>query len=72
MRNPFAPSVEWEKHQHPRVWAELLAESGFHSPRIRWSTLNTLRTPGRVVLGNRVGAYCCESTFTLTMRYGGR
>jgi SAM-dependent methyltransferase len=67
LRNPLAPSIEWHKHQHPKLWAALLGGSGFGEARIRWMALNSLRTPGRVVLGNRVGSYFLASSFTLTM-----
>jgi SAM-dependent methyltransferase len=72
LRNPLAPSIEWHKHQHPQLWATLLRESGFRDPRIRWMALNSLRTPGRVILGNRVGSYFLASSFTLTMSFAGQ
>lgn len=65
--NPFVPMIEWHKHQSPKVWASLLAKNGFVSPNIRWSSFNTLRTCGRLLLGNRIAAYCLTSTFRLTM-----
>lgn len=67
VRNPIASTIEWHKHQSPRLWAELLGEAGFRDARIRWDSPNTLRTPGRVLLGNRIGAYMLTSVFTLTM-----
>jgi SAM-dependent methyltransferase len=68
LKNPLAPTIEWEKHQPPELWAELLAEVGFRDPRIRWwSPLNTLRRPGQVLFGNRVAAYLTTSGFQLTM-----
>jgi len=68
LRNPLLPMIEWEKHQPPEVWAGLLAEAGFTDPRIRWSSFNRLREPGRILLGNRVAAYCLTSHFRLVMR----
>lgn len=68
LRNPLLPAIEWEKHQSPKLWAALLQESGFRAPRIRWTTFNTLRRPGQLLLGNRVAAYPTTSTFCLTMR----
>lgn len=67
VRNPLAPTIEWEKHQQPRLWCELLTEAGFADPHLRWTSLNTLRTPGRVLTGNRVAAWFLGSTFRLTM-----
>jgi SAM-dependent methyltransferase len=67
LRNPLQPTIEWEKHQQPETWARLLEDAGFGDARIRWNSLNTLRRPGRVLLGNRVAAWCLDSTFCLTM-----
>ncbi len=67
MKNPLAPTVEWHKHQQPELWTQLLEEAGFRSPIIRWPTFNTLRSPGSVLLGNKLAAYCLQSTFCLTM-----
>jgi SAM-dependent methyltransferase len=68
VRNPLVPVIEWEKHQPPKLWAALLEEVGFRAPDIRWTNFNTLRRPGQLLLGNRVGAYLTASTFCLTMR----
>jgi SAM-dependent methyltransferase len=69
--NPIAPWIEWHKHQQPEFWSRLLEAAGFERPRIRWSSFNTLRTPGRLLLGNRFAAYCLTSTFCLTMQRSG-
>jgi SAM-dependent methyltransferase len=66
-RNPFAPTIEWHKHQPPEAWASLLEDVGFGNRRIRWNSLNTLRRPGQALLGNRFAAYCFASVFCLTM-----
>jgi SAM-dependent methyltransferase len=67
LTNPFAPVIEWEKHQPPQLWARLLDEAGFRNPKIRWLSFNTLGSLGRLVLGNRLASYCLTSTFCLTM-----
>lgn len=69
-RNPLAPTIEWEKHQSPDLWARLLADVGFEAPSARWMALNTLRSPGQALLGNRACAYVTTSAFRLTMRRG--
>jgi SAM-dependent methyltransferase len=66
-KNPLAPAIEWEKHQPPELWAGLLESTGFTRPRVRWNSFNTLRSPGRLLLGNRLAAYCLTSVFCLTM-----
>jgi SAM-dependent methyltransferase len=67
IRNPLQPTIEWEKHQAPETWVELLTEAGFSDPRVRWLSSNSLRGPGRALLGNRVGAWLTEGAFCLTM-----
>lgn len=68
LKNPISRSIEWEKHQAPAFWAELLSRKGFTKPRIRWNTFNTLGSAGRLLLGNRVASYLLTSSFCLTMR----
>jgi CelD/BcsL family acetyltransferase involved in cellulose biosynthesis/SAM-dependent methyltransferase len=65
--NPLAPTIEWNKHQPPETWIGLLSEAGFIEPRVRWSTPNSLRGVGRVLLGNRAGAWLTQGAFCLTM-----
>lgn len=69
-KNPILPWIEWEKHQTPQLWAKLLTDVGFERPRVRWLTFNTLRAPGRLLLGNRVAAFFLISAFCLTARKG--
>ena len=68
IRNPFAPTIEWHKHQAPEVWVDLLSQVGFVNPRIRWTSFNTLRSPGRALLGNKLLSYFLRSDFRFTMK----
>jgi SAM-dependent methyltransferase len=68
VRNPLAPTIEWEKHQSPKLWARLLCDVGFENPTVRWTAFNTPRGPGQALLGNRVCAYLLTSEFMLRMR----
>jgi hypothetical protein len=70
VKNPIVPMIEWHKHQSPKFWAGLLEQVGFRRPRIRWNSFNTLRRPGRALLGNRAAAYLLTSGFCLTMERG--
>lgn len=67
VRNPFAPTIEWNKHQSPKVWLELFKDVGFINPRIRWSSFNRLRYWGKLLTGNKLMAYFLHSHFCLTM-----
>lgn len=52
--NPFARSIDWEKHQAPELWANLLVHVGFKEPVIRWQTFYRSRQLGRRILGPKV------------------
>lgn len=68
IHNPFAPTIEWHKHQAPELWASLLEEVGYVKPRTSWSSFNRLRELGKLLLGNRFMAYFLTSHFCLTMK----
>lgn len=67
IHNPFAPSIEWEKHQKPELWAELLGSAGFRTHGLRWNALARAGKMGQAVLGNRLGGYLTNSHFILTL-----
>ncbi|HXW71661.1 MAG TPA: class I SAM-dependent methyltransferase [Methylocella sp.] len=67
IKNPIARSIEWDKHQDPAVWKELLLEAGFIKPLIRWQSLNSFGRLGRLLLANRFMAYFFTSGFYLTV-----
>jgi SAM-dependent methyltransferase len=66
LRNPVEPYIEWDKHQPPGRWAELLEQAGFADTRIAWNSFNSLGSPGRVLLGNAIAAWFLTSGFRLT------
>lgn len=68
IRNPFAPTIEWEKHQQPLVWTNLLESVGFIDPEVHWLVPQRLGRLGQTFLGNRICAYFLSSYFKLTVR----
>ena len=68
LRNPVAPTIEWHKHQSPKVWAQMLRNFGFASPQVRWSSFNALRQFGRLFLRNKIASYFLTSHFVLVMK----
>lgn len=78
-KNPFAPPIEWHKHQSSRYWSKLLSEVGFCNPKIQWisSCLSTIFLPfrlqsiGGLLLGNKVVSYFLDSHFCRTMEKTG-
>ncbi len=67
MTNPFMPSIAWQKHQPPEIWASFLAELGFVVKSTRWSSPNSLGWFGRAFLGNKIANYFTLGHFRLEM-----
>lgn len=65
--NPLMPSIEWEKHQPPEVWASFMTEKGFCLKSLRWSSPNCLGLLGRLLLGNKFANYFTMGHFRLEM-----
>ena len=68
LKNPFAPSIEWHKHQPPELWASLLEEVGFHTPLISWNPYPWFY-PLASLTKSRVTSYFVSSHFRMTMSY---
>jgi hypothetical protein len=64
--NPFVPTIEWNKHQKPELWCDLLRNAGFVNHEIHWTSFNRLRTPGKWLLGNKYAAFLLLSHFVVT------
>ncbi len=64
MKNPFAPTIKWNKHQSPYFWGKMSQEFGFINPRIRWTTPGKLY---RVFFGNSIASYFLISHFVLSL-----
>ncbi len=65
--NPMQRTIEWQKHQPPGFWAQLLSQHGFRHVRTSWSSPNMLGQWGRLLLGNRWAAWLTYSHFRLEM-----
>lgn len=67
-RHPFQPTIEWEKHQRPRVWQEILGEIGFVDTAIRWATNWRYPWMPRPLVDNVIAAHLYSSLFVLEAR----
>lgn len=67
INNPFNQTIEWNKHQSPNTWINMLKEVGFINPELRWSSFNTLGPLGHLFLGNRFISYFLISHFYIRM-----
>jgi len=61
----ISPSIEWHKHQQPKVWGKLLAEAGFDSIDIKWCTPFRLRKFA-FLLSWKLPTYFLNSAFIIT------
>jgi len=68
IKNPIAPWIEWHKHQPPEVWRAIGEEVGLRFCCLQWTTPSTFGQAGRVLLGNRLGAYLTLGAFRMHMR----
>ncbi len=66
LRNPFAPTIEWHKHQPPSLWRNMLQDFGFVNPQIRWTLPGLPKKVGKLI-GNRFACYFLSSYFCLCM-----
>lgn len=69
LKNPFAKSIEWEKHQNPSVWSNLLQQSGYKPLSTSWVSFNALGKIGGVFTANKLVSYFTNSHFKLVMQY---
>lgn len=66
VKNPFAPSIEWHKHQKPELWISLLLKCGFKNPKVTWLTPRQL-SKFNWLISNKVVSYFIVSHFRLVM-----
>lgn len=66
LRNPFAPSIEWEKHHRPSVWIALLESTGFTNVGTYWIVPQRLGSIGQQLFGNGPCTFFLSSYFRLT------
>lgn len=64
LRCPFAPWIEWEKHQDPSQWIRVFERAGFKVASRRWSPYYGIRT----LSANSLFHYLTCSHFTLQFR----
>lgn len=68
LKNPLAKTIEWEKHQSPKLWERLFNELEFVNSDIRWLPPKPLRAIGRKLLGNKYISFFLNSYFCLKMQ----
>jgi hypothetical protein len=65
LTNPFAPDIEWHKHQDPDLWQSLLREAGFQCRNVVWHSFYPLRSFSRL-LTNSFTAKWMTSQFVIS------
>ena len=68
LRNPFAPTIEWHKHQPPEMWRDLAVQAGLRHCCLRWTSPSSFGKMGRLLLGHRLGAFLTLGAFRLHLR----
>jgi SAM-dependent methyltransferase len=68
LASPWAPEIEWHKHQEPETWGEVMRAAGLEPIATRWNhPFYRLRFLGPL-LTRRVASRCLGSQFQLTAR----
>ncbi len=67
IKNPFAPTINWQIHQSPEIWSDILAHANFINPQIRWTPDRRTGWLGQILLANIYASFCLQSHFCLTM-----
>ena len=49
IKNPFAPSIDWDVHQHPNLILKLFNIQGKFSYKLRWSPFKRFGTLGYII-----------------------
>jgi SAM-dependent methyltransferase len=67
-KSPWAPEIEWEKHQEPMTWGDVLADAGLRT--VSWSWFHPFYGTRRLapLLRNRLAARLLASMFLLRAR----
>jgi SAM-dependent methyltransferase len=63
--SPWAPEIEWHKHQEPTTWTNVLAEAGLKTRSWLWLHPYYGSRNLAPLLNNRVAARCLASSFVL-------
>lgn len=62
--HPLASNIEWEKHQPPSIWFELLEQAGFRKQRLGWTPAASLG-PLAPLTSNYIISHFLRSHFCL-------
>lgn len=65
LKNPFDPTIEWEKHQSPKIWIDLFESCNFKKIKLKWSTFNRIGKIGNLILSNKIFSFFTRSHFCL-------
>ena len=63
-RSPFALTIEWDKHQNPDTWIDLLRTVGFINPHVSWAVIYLFRYLKPIFSKKKV-AYFISSNFKI-------
>lgn len=68
VKHPITPQIEWEKHQTPKTWVNILEPLGFTKEKLSWTVAYPLRRFSQL-LSNRIAAFFLFSHFRLVLSH---
>ncbi len=66
IKNPLAPTIEWNLHQPPRVWQKMLENFRCKHLRTNWTSRREFLFLGKFLLANKFLSYFTDSHFVST------
>lgn len=68
IKNPFAPTIEWHKHQTPWFWSRFAHASGFRKVYQKWVHPYRFHQIGHLLIGNPVVNFFWRARFVLVLQ----
>jgi 2-polyprenyl-3-methyl-5-hydroxy-6-metoxy-1,4-benzoquinol methylase len=68
LKSPIVTSIEWDIHQNPETWVDMLLKSGFKLSSLKWSSHEYFGKIGDYIFGNRFFAYLTFSHFKILLK----
>jgi 16S rRNA G966 N2-methylase RsmD len=68
LTSPLAKTIEWHKHQNPRVWNEIISSTGWQIEKSTYLSFKQLRLFGKIFFGNKFFAYILGTPFYLKFK----
>ena len=63
LKNPIAPTIDWDLHCEPHVWQKIIEDIGLRHIRTEWIARREFGNFGRKFISNKICSYFLDSHF---------